>query len=427
MIEEAAVQERLRGTYSDIASKTAITDRALPAVGDESIGASRRLRRRRAALLGGIAVAACAFVVAAFVFIGPASRRHGVVDVSPTTPVPSVSPATGLTRLTLPGSTTAYLSALGPIAITPDGGTAYLGGAHDGVVTPVDLRNDRALHPITVGDFPIEAIAITPNGRTAYAVEGGIADTVVPIDLATGTVGPGIHVTGPQGLGPSFAIAPTGRMAFVSNLSEDTVRSVSRGSETTTEIFPSLVVPIDLVTNTAQRPIALEPRPGGGPTEQADAPTCLKSCAFNETIGGIAITPDGRTAYVSDTTPKSSGVFPIVVSTQHVGPMIRDGGAAGPIAITPNGRTAYVDGLGGVTPIDLASHTSRPAIRVSRAAPFNTMAITPDGHTFVGVEYPTIDLVDLTSGNAGAQIKNPAGGFYIAVAPHPTSIAPTTS
>ena len=68
--------------------------------------------------------------------------------------------------------------------------------------------------------------------------------------------------------------------------------------------------------------------PAGGHTQQSEAPVCLNSCAFNETIGGIAITPDGRTAYVSDTTAHSSGVFPIDVSTRHVGPMIRDGRAA---------------------------------------------------------------------------------------------------
>ena len=107
--------------------------------------------------------------------------------------------------------------------------------------------------------------------------------------------------------------------------------------------------------------------------------------------------------------------------------MIHDGGAAGPIAITPDGRTAYVDGLGTVTPIDLASNTSRPAIRVPPAAPFSTMAITPDGHTLVGVEYLTINLVDLSSEKAGAQIKNPDGGFYIAIAPDTTPTASSTT
>ncbi|MGO9873512.1 MAG: WD40 repeat domain-containing protein [Acidimicrobiia bacterium] len=427
MIEEASVQERLRRTYADIASKTALTDRALPVVGDESIGASRRLRRQRAGLLGGIAVVVCACVVAAFVFMGPTGRPHSLVEVSPTTTVPSFSPATGLTRLTLPGSATGYLSSLGPIAVTPDGSTAYVGGSHDGVVTPIDLRTGRALRPITVGEFPVAAVAITPNSKTAYVVEGGIADIVVPIDLATGTVGPAIHVIGPNGLGSSIAITPNGHMAYVSSLSEDKDRSIAPGSATTTEILPSFVVPIDLVTNTARRPIALEPLPGGGHTVQFQAPICQDSCGFNETIGGIAITPDGRTVYVSDTTPQGSGVFPIDVSTQQVGPMIRDGAAAGPIAITPDGRTAYVDGLGTVTPIDLATHTSRPAIHVPPAAPFSTIAITPDGRTLVGVEYPTIDLVDLRSGKEEAQIKNPGGGFYLAVSPHKRSSAPGTT
>jgi DNA-binding beta-propeller fold protein YncE len=424
MIEEAAVEERLRRTYAGVAARTTLTDLALSAVPDEPIGVSRLSRRTRAGLLVGIAAVLCAFVFAGFVLIGSRGHSHGLVEVAPSTQAPTLSPTTGLTRLTLPGAVTAYLSTLGPIAVTPDGGTAYVGGSHDGVVTPIDLRTGTALRPITVGGFPVAAIAITPNGKTAYAVEGGIADTVVPIDLATGAVGPPIHVAGPRGLGSAIAITPNGQTAYVSSLSEDEDRSISEGSATTTEILPSFVVPIDLVANTAQRPIALERLPGGGHTVRFQAPSCQNKCGFNETIGGIAITPDGRTVYVSDATPQSSGVFPIDVRTGQVGPMIRDGGAAGPIAITPDGRTAYVDGLGTVTPIDLASNTSSPAILVPPVAPFSTMAITHDGHTLVGVEYQTIVLIDLSSGKTDTPIPNPSGGFYLAVAPGTTSSAP---
>ena len=159
---------------------------------------------------------------------------------------------------------------------------------------------------------------------------------------------------------------------------------------------------------------------------RSDAPACNKGCAFNETIGGIAFTPDGRTAYVSDTAAQASGVFPIDVTTGRVGPMIRDGGATGPLAITPDGRTAYIDGIGTVTPIDLASNTGRRAIRVSPAAPFSTMAITPDGHTLVGMQYAAIDLVDLANGKAGAALPNPHNAFYIAMAPDATSHGSST-
>jgi YVTN family beta-propeller protein len=57
------------------------------------------------------------------------------------------------------------------------------------------------------------AIAITPNGRTAY-VANCDDDTVTPINLATGTPRPAIKV----GINPdAIAITPNGRTAYVAN------------------------------------------------------------------------------------------------------------------------------------------------------------------------------------------------------------------
>jgi hypothetical protein len=426
MIDEADVEERLRRTYTVVAASTTLAERILPSVADESNGSPRRPRRPRARLLVSTAAVLCAFLLAGFVFVGPSDHPHPLVEVTPTTSVPGSSTATGLSRLALPGGYTGYVPEFGPIAITPDGTTAYVGASQSGVVTPIDLRRGRAQRPIAVGEFPVAAIAITPNGRTAYVVEGGVADTVVPVDLTTGTAGPAIHSAGTTALGSSIAITPDGHTAYVSSLSQNKVLSTFQGSETTTEAVPGFVVPIDLTTNTARRPIALTPLPGGG-TVPSEATTCVGNCGFNDTIGGIAITPDGRTAYVSATVAQMNGVFPIDLRTGRAGPEIHDGEVAGPIVIAPDGLTVYVGGLGTVTPIDLASNRARPAIQVTPGVPFSAMTIIPDGNTLVTVRYRSIDVINTHSGTVESPITNPSGGSRIAIVPDATSPVPRSS
>ena len=71
---------------------------------------------------------------------------------------------------------------------------------------------NQAGEPIAVGSGPL-AIAITPDGATAYVADfgGGTGHTVTPIDTATGTAGKPIKVgPGPIGIAitPVSATAP---------------------------------------------------------------------------------------------------------------------------------------------------------------------------------------------------------------------------
>jgi YVTN family beta-propeller protein len=101
--------------------------------------------------------------------------------------------------------------------------------------------------------------------------------------------------------------------------------------------------------------------------------------------GLIAITPDGKTAYV---TSNESIVVPIDTATGKPGPPItvgvnRPGLHDQPdgIAITPDGKTVYVTNIGSgtVTPIDTATNTPGEPIEVGVRP--RAIAITPDGKT----------------------------------------------
>ena len=143
----------------------------------------------------------------------------------------------------------AVLSAVATLAIVPAAATASAGGAwHDrcapqtayvanygsSTVTPISIRTNTVGPAIPVGSGPF-AIAITPDGRTAYVVNDGDPGTVTPISIRTNTAGPAI----PTGGYPvAIAITPDGRTAYVANYGSGTVTPISTRTNTAGPAIP---------------------------------------------------------------------------------------------------------------------------------------------------------------------------------------------
>ncbi len=277
------------------------------------------------------------------------------------------------------------------IAITPDGHTAYV--AHDGPygVTPVNTATNTAGPTIPAGSYPAY-IAITPNGQTAYVVDGmrsqpSDSTTVIPIDTATNTAGAPITV---GSVPRAIAIIPDGKTAYVLTF------NIAYGQALAT------VTPINTATNTAGTPIPIGTGPaGGGPAT-------------------IAITPDGKTAYVTD--GGNFGVTPIDTATNTADPSISVGGGPAAIVMAPDGKTAYVavghiDGTGDVVPIDTATNITGTPIPVP-AVP-SSIAITPNGKTaYVVSSYAdSVTPVNLATSTAGQPITVGSDPDTIAITP----------
>ena len=136
----------------------------------------------------------------------------------------------------------------------------------------------------------------------------------------------------------------------------------------------------------------------------------------------IAITPDGKTAYVvNDGIGETVGhtVTPIRTATNTALKAIKVGSAPGPIAITPDGKTAYVVNIasGTVTPIRTATNRALKAIKVG-STPF-AIAITPDGKTaYVANESSgTVTPINTSTNKAGGAIKVGTGPQAVAITP----------
>ena len=96
------------------------------------------------------------------------------------------------------------------VAITPNGKTAYVVNEGSGTVTPVPISGGRTGPALAVGSDPTQ-MAITPNGVTGYVVSSR-SDTVTPIHLASDTALPPISFA--YSSVNAIAIAPNGKIAY---------------------------------------------------------------------------------------------------------------------------------------------------------------------------------------------------------------------
>jgi YVTN family beta-propeller protein len=247
---------------------------------------------------------------------------------------------------------------------------AYVTGGSGGgaYAVPVELATETTgtQLPMPSSESSPPDVAITPDGRTAYAIKDGFSSSggeVVPIDVATNTAGPAISLSS---FPNAIAITPDGRFAYV----------VGSG------IPGNTVTKIDLATQAVAATITLSNQPLG-----------------------IAITPDGRTAYVSE--HQGEAVVPIDVATNTVGPPIHVGHFPIGISVTPDGRSAYVLNTGDETlsKIDIATNT---VVATIASVPGFDLAITPNGSKAYALESSELTPVDLSSGTVGTTIS-PSG------------------
>jgi YVTN family beta-propeller protein len=264
----------------------------------------------------------------------------------------------------------------GPIAVTPDGKTAYVATSRG--VVPVDTATNTA-GPVIRDAKGAGAIAITPDGKTAYIIADG---QVTVVDTATNTV---VKQIAEKGWAPaSMVISPDGKTAYIASTA-------------------GTLTPFDTATNTLGKTISL-----------GFAGSAMDGHVY------LAITPDGKTVYVTWSGPYGPGeqVIPVRTATATVLPAIGIRRWPTAIVMSPDGKTVYVASAGmgatgcsarasclsataakradkpaAVTPISTATNTAGPLTGLGPTAmpdwismyAGQTMAITPDGKMLYAV------------------------------------------
>ncbi|HXN88337.1 MAG TPA: YncE family protein, partial [Methylocella sp.] len=195
---------------------------------------------------------------------------------------------------------------------TPDGKQVYVTSKQ---VSAIDTATNMVVAQVRLGDFA-RWVAVTPDGKYAYAPVYSYPPVVVVIATATNTGVAGILFPSlyPKGLyGPvEVAFTPDGQHAYLPN--PDT-NSVFVG-DTATNTVEAATIPV-----------------GSGPF-------------------GVAVAPDGKHVYVTD----SNNVSVIATASNTVVATIPVGSGPFGVAVTPDGKHVYVAG-GGVSVIDTASNT----------------------------------------------------------------------
>jgi YVTN family beta-propeller protein len=216
------------------------------------------------------------------------------------------------------------------MVITPDGNTAYVNnyGGPEGVgsgngttVSIVDLNTNTITGAITVGLAPA-ALAISPNGNFVYVinyVDGNPGTgTMSFIATSTNTV---VHTTtgfsGPFGI----SVTPSGKHAYVTNFGSNNFAPIG----TTVS-----------VVNLGNRSI-------------------VKTIKLALQAAGVVVAPEGHFVYVSNYntlyagtnfTNLTAGQGTVNIIDRHshkvVPPTIAVGQSPSAIAISPNGKFAYV-------------------------------------------------------------------------------------
>jgi YVTN family beta-propeller protein len=246
----------------------------------------------------------------------------------------------------------------------------------------------------TSGPISLTTSAGTARSGVAFNANASSPATglVAQVNVADSPV-----VDTPQGI----AVSPDSRKVYVANRSANTVSLINTATNSLlfTTTLPSGMVPQALVTSPDGKRVYVAGGAGGVAVLDAATTAWLQTLAVNaggggpENPHGLAISPDGRTLYVTD--DHAGGEISAVdlasgTVSQHIG----FGATAIPqgVAANPNGHEIYVavadatsSGMDRVHVIDLATWTSSSFIPYG---PPVGIAVKPDG-----------SMVYVTSGN----------------------------
>jgi YVTN family beta-propeller protein len=187
------------------------------------------------------------------------------------------------------------------VVLTPDGQFAYVTNSGDNTVSVVDTRERRVVGTIPVDAYP-HGIRIDPNRREAY-VANLRGDTVSIIDIDTREAVAQI----PVGKGPAeVAFTPNGRLAFVSLRDENAVAVIDSSKRAVVQKVVVGPVPAQLAVTPDSRSLLVVnhgSRKTPGAVSFIDLATLTVSARLEVGVGahGIAVSEDGRFAYVTST------------------------------------------------------------------------------------------------------------------------------
>jgi 6-phosphogluconolactonase len=288
------------------------------------------------------------------------------------------------------------------VAVTPDGRSVYVSNGNGDTVNQYDVDPmTGALSPKTPATVATgsqaSGVAVAPDGKSAYVV--AYDDKAVfqyDVDPVSGALSPKTPATVATGTGPGdIAVAPDGKSAYVTDASSNEVSQYD-----------------------------LDPTSGAlSPKTPATVPTGLSTGAPQS----VAVAPDSKSAYVSVAccpTTDFVSQFDIDPTTGALSPkspaMVATGAGASDIAVTPDGKSAYVGAQGNgatserrvwqydINPLNGKLSSKTPATIDMPDQPYGGIAVSFDSRSAYVIQFNGVAQLNIDPANGTLSFKSPA-------------------
>jgi YVTN family beta-propeller protein len=296
-----------------------------------------------------------------------------------------------------------------PLAAQP---FAYVTDIVNNKVWVIDTSTNTVLPtPITVGAGPA-FVALNPAGTLAFVTNQN-DNTVSVIDTATNTV----TATVPVGKYPEgVVVSSDGSLAYVANFHDSSISVIDTSSGTVTTTIPIKAASFAAEPNqilVEAETLFVTDSANGRVLEINQLPSVRQ---FAIPAGpfpiGIAISPQG---YLYVVNPGDGSVSVLATTTISVG---NSSSLATSIAISPDGKYAYVTDQGSntVSVIDTSTNTVIMSLATGMA-PIEP-AITADGANVLVTDFlgGAVSVIATSSNTTVAPITLPAGSFPFGIA-----------
>lgn len=254
--------------------------------------------------------------------------------------------------------------------VSPDGRTLYVPSGTNSI-TPVDTATRKTVPRIRIsGRGSVAAMAITPDSLTLFAAMIDVNATTEPglplarIDLRTGREMGQVEVPGGAG---NFVMSRDGKTLYIVS----TFRYIVDRNNNPTGQVDSALYAVNAATRRTERQLPVPPN-------------------LLDDEAAMVLSPDGGTLYLADEPDSGQNtVASVSLRTGEPGSLVDLGTRPTALAITPDGRTLYVttsgmqgeeqQGPNSVTAIDTATDQVRATLIWKAQPVYLTMA--PDGKT----------------------------------------------
>ena len=276
-------------------------------------------------------------------------------------------------------------------------GTIVVANMNDNTATVIDLASHRTLATLPTGAGPHE-VAISRNGRWAVVSNYGpqkepghtltVIDLAAPTPVVVRTIDLGADNKRPHG--SAFLPGDTTLLVTAQMAQAVLVVNVPRG--TVDAVIPTHGRLTHMVVLTEDGRHAYTSNVGDGTVSELDVTNraFVRSFPVAPLVEGIGVTPDGKEVWVGSDSVKTVSIVP--TASAAVATTVADFGFPYRIAITPNGRTAVVSdpARGELRFMDVGTHAeigrvTIPSTDVVGTAEFphspcpEGMSMAPDG------------------------------------------------